>query len=132
MYGDHDVSCAGIIGIKHRHNAVRDTMVDICFRLGISTGKEVDIELGGGCDKVLRPADMLLYSWDSGFDVCVDLTGSSPLIVSGRAVIDISQRKRGISKSFSATNKVWYLHTSKQHALVLPQSEYCQKKKTSE
>nr|GEW85639.1 hypothetical protein [Tanacetum cinerariifolium] len=102
MYGDHVVSCAGIIGIKHRHNAVRDTLVDICFRLGISTGKEVDIELGGGCDKVLRPADMLLYSWDSGFDVCVDLTGSSPLtrtgmadFVSGRAVIDILQRKRG-------------------------------------
>nr|GEY16738.1 ABC transporter A family member 9-like [Tanacetum cinerariifolium] len=81
---------------------LRDTLVDICFRLGISTGKEVNIELGGGCDKVLRPADMLLYSWVSGFDVCVDLTGSSPLtwtgmadFVSGRAVIDISQRKRG-------------------------------------
>nr|GEZ17837.1 hypothetical protein [Tanacetum cinerariifolium] len=102
MYGDHDVSCAGIIGIKHRHNVVRDTLVDICFRLGISAGKEVDIGLGGGCDKVLRPADMLHYSWDNGFDVCVDLTGSSPLtwtgmadFVSGRAVIDISQHTCG-------------------------------------
>ncbi|GJU82588.1 hypothetical protein Tco_1284953 [Tanacetum coccineum] len=38
--GDHDVSCAGIIGIKHRHNVVRDTMVDICFRSGISAEKE--------------------------------------------------------------------------------------------
>ncbi|GKD13439.1 hypothetical protein Tco_1197846, partial [Tanacetum coccineum] len=45
IYRDHAVSCAGIIGIKHRHNAVRDTLVDICFRSGISAGKEVDIGL---------------------------------------------------------------------------------------
>ncbi|GJR71342.1 hypothetical protein Tco_0083707 [Tanacetum coccineum] len=46
IYGDHDVSCAGIIGIKHRHNVVCDTLVDICYRSGISVGKEVDIEDG--------------------------------------------------------------------------------------
>ncbi|GKE29131.1 hypothetical protein Tco_1444515, partial [Tanacetum coccineum] len=68
----------------------------------ISAGKEVDIELGGGCDKALRPADMLLYSWDGGLNVCVDLTGSSPLtqtemadFVLGRAVTDAAHRKRG-------------------------------------
>ncbi|GJT57615.1 putative reverse transcriptase domain-containing protein [Tanacetum coccineum] len=101
VYGDHAVSCAGVIGIKHRHNAVRDTLVDICFRSGISAGKEVDIGLGGGRDKALRPADMLLYSWEGGLDVCVDLTGSSPLtqtgmadFVPGRAVIDAARRKR--------------------------------------
>nr|GFA35213.1 hypothetical protein [Tanacetum cinerariifolium] len=45
----------------------------------VSAGKEVDIGLGGGYDKALRPADMLLYSWEGGLDVCVDLTGSSLL-----------------------------------------------------
>nr|GFD39290.1 auxilin-like protein [Tanacetum cinerariifolium] len=67
----------------------------------ISTCKEVDICLGGGYDKALRPADMLFYSWDGGLDVCVD-SGSSPLtetgmadFVLGRAVIDAAQRKRG-------------------------------------
>ncbi|GJU08284.1 kinase-like domain, phloem protein 2-like protein [Tanacetum coccineum] len=62
IYGDHVVSCTCIIGIKHRHNIVRDTLVDICYRSGISTGKEVDIGLDGGRDKPLRPTDMLLYS----------------------------------------------------------------------
>ncbi|GJR79081.1 reverse transcriptase domain-containing protein [Tanacetum coccineum] len=102
IYGDHAVSCAGIIGIKHRHNMVRDTLVDICFRSGISAGKEVDIGLDEGHDKKLRPADMLLYSWDGGLDVCVDLTGSSPLtqtgmsdFAPGRAVTDAAHRKRG-------------------------------------
>ncbi|GJV24693.1 retrovirus-related pol polyprotein from transposon TNT 1-94 [Tanacetum coccineum] len=48
IYGDHAVSC--------------------------TVGKEVDIRLGGGLDKPSRLADMLLYSWDGGLDVCVDLT----------------------------------------------------------
>ncbi|GKB99851.1 hypothetical protein Tco_0985988 [Tanacetum coccineum] len=101
IYGDHAVSCAGIVGIKHRHNVVRDTLVDICYRSGISSGKEVNIGLGGEHDKSLRPADVLLYSWDVGRDVCVDLTGSSPLtqtgmvdFVPGRAVTEAAQRKR--------------------------------------
>nr|GEW49199.1 hypothetical protein [Tanacetum cinerariifolium] len=95
IYGDHDVSCARIIGIKHRHNVVRDTLVDICYRSGILAGKEVDIELDWGRDKPLRLADMLLYSWGEGLDVRVDLTGSSLLtqtgmvdFVPGQAVID--------------------------------------------
>ncbi|GJS85915.1 putative reverse transcriptase domain-containing protein [Tanacetum coccineum] len=77
IYEDHALSCAGIIGIKHRHNVVRDTLVDICYRSGISAGMR-------------------------GLDVCVDLTGSSPLtqtgmvdFIPGRAVIDAAQRKRG-------------------------------------
>nr|GEV61614.1 hypothetical protein [Tanacetum cinerariifolium] len=101
IYGDHVVSCTGIVGIKHRHNIVRDTLVDIGFRSGISAGKEVNIGLGGGRDKPLRPADMLLYSWGGGLDVCMDLTGSSSLtqtgmidFAPGRAVTDVAQRKR--------------------------------------
>ena len=100
IFGDHAVFCAGIIGIKHRHNLVRDTLLDICFRSGISAGREVDIGLVDGHDKPLRPADLLLYSWDKGLDVCVDLTGSSPLtqsaladFVPGRVVTDAAQRK---------------------------------------
>ncbi|GKG52126.1 hypothetical protein Tco_0547001, partial [Tanacetum coccineum] len=61
-----------------------------------------DIGLDGGHDEKLRPADMLLYSWDGGLDVCVDLTGSSPLtqtgmtdFAPGRAVTDAAHRKRG-------------------------------------
>ncbi|GJW46932.1 hypothetical protein Tco_0078578, partial [Tanacetum coccineum] len=101
IYEDHAVSCAGVIGIKRRHNVVRDTLVDIGYWSRILAGKEVDIGLDGGRDKPLRPADMLLYSWDRGLDVCVDLTGFSPLtqtgmadFVPGRAVIDAAQRKR--------------------------------------
>ncbi|GKC53498.1 hypothetical protein Tco_1076243 [Tanacetum coccineum] len=67
----------------------------------LSSGKEIDIGLDGGCDKKLRPADMLLYSWDGGLDVCVDLTGSSPLtqtgmtdFVPGRVVTDAAHHKR--------------------------------------
>ncbi|GKF30509.1 hypothetical protein Tco_0100307, partial [Tanacetum coccineum] len=38
IYGDHVVSCVSIVGFKHWHNVVRDTLVDICFRSEISAG----------------------------------------------------------------------------------------------
>ncbi|GJR27317.1 ankyrin repeat-containing protein ITN1-like protein [Tanacetum coccineum] len=38
IYRDHIVSCVGVIGIKHRHNVVRDTLVNIYFHLRISVG----------------------------------------------------------------------------------------------
>ncbi|GJU01066.1 hypothetical protein Tco_1111404 [Tanacetum coccineum] len=41
VYGDHAVSCAGVIGIKHRHNTVRDTFIDICVSTGLLSGKEL-------------------------------------------------------------------------------------------
>nr|GEZ70179.1 hypothetical protein [Tanacetum cinerariifolium] len=101
IYGDHVVSCAEIIGIEHCPNVVRDTFVDICYHSGISAGNEVDIGLDGGRGKPLRLTDMLLYSWNGRLDVCVDLTGSSPLtqtkmvdFLSGQAVTDAAQRKR--------------------------------------
>ncbi|XP_056683636.1 uncharacterized protein [Spinacia oleracea] len=101
IYGDHAVSCAGIVGIKHRHNVVRDTLLDICYRSGISARKEVDVGLTSESDGALRPADILLYSWDGGLDVCVDLTGSSPMTQSGlsgfvpcRVVAVAAQRKQ--------------------------------------
>lgn len=32
IFGDHVVSCAGMVGIKYRHNVVRDTLVVFCSR----------------------------------------------------------------------------------------------------
>nr|GEZ58701.1 hypothetical protein [Tanacetum cinerariifolium] len=73
----------------------------IFMEIMISAGKEVNIGLGGGRDKPLRPPDMLLHSWNKGLDVCVDLTVSSPLtqtrmidFARGQAVIVAAQRKR--------------------------------------
>ncbi|KAK9691330.1 hypothetical protein RND81_09G190100 [Saponaria officinalis] len=101
VFGDHAVSCSGVVGLKHRHNLVRDTLLDICSCSGISAAKEVDIGLVDREGKPLLPADVLLYSWDGGKDVCVDLTGSSPLTQAGladfrpgRVIADAVRRKR--------------------------------------
>nr|GEW68733.1 hypothetical protein [Tanacetum cinerariifolium] len=116
-YGDHVVSCAEIIGIEHCHNVVRDTLVDICYHSAISASNEVDIGLDGGRGKPLRLTDIMVDfvsdqavtdaaqrkrdKYTDRLDVCVDLTGSSPLtqtgmvdFVSGQAVTDAAQRKR--------------------------------------
>ncbi|GJT83971.1 hypothetical protein Tco_1058313 [Tanacetum coccineum] len=68
IYGDHAVSCAGIIGISHCHNVVRDILVDICYRFGISD------DLTGSSP--LTQTGMVDF-------------------VPGQAVIDAAQRKRG-------------------------------------
>ncbi|GJV63592.1 hypothetical protein Tco_1474420 [Tanacetum coccineum] len=92
---DHVVSYTGIIGIKHRHNVMRDTLVDICYRSGFSARKEIDIGLEGGRDKLLRPADLLLYTWNKGLDVCLDLAENGMTdFAPSRAVIDAAQLKR--------------------------------------
>lgn len=115
IFGDHAVSCAGIVGIKYRHNVVRDTLVDVCYWSGISARKEVDIGLSGGNDGALRPADVLLYSWDRGRDVCVYLKGSSPLtqtglsgFVPGRVVTDVTNRKRVKYEAHLSGNWLWF------------------------
>ncbi|GJS87973.1 hypothetical protein Tco_0770609 [Tanacetum coccineum] len=72
IYGDHAVSCAGIVGIKHRHNVLRDTLVDICYRSEISSGKEVDIGLGSSPLTQTGMVDFML----------------------GRAMLEAAQRKR--------------------------------------
>ncbi|GKD62061.1 hypothetical protein Tco_1299570, partial [Tanacetum coccineum] len=66
IYGDHVVSCADVIGIKHRPNVVRDTLVDICYQSGphFSCGSSPLTQTG------------MTY------------------FVFGRAVIDAAQRKR--------------------------------------
>ncbi|GJU08643.1 hypothetical protein Tco_1125073 [Tanacetum coccineum] len=70
---------------------MRDTLVDICFRSGILAGKEVNIGLGGGRHKPLRPADMLIYSWGRSLDCVWDLTQVfSPLTQTGRLIFTSS------------------------------------------
>ncbi|GJU86230.1 hypothetical protein Tco_1293776 [Tanacetum coccineum] len=55
--GGPAASSAGLIGIKHRHNVVCDTLVDICFHSEILSSKEVDIKLNGG---VTNPDSQLI------------------------------------------------------------------------
>nr|GEX45621.1 hypothetical protein [Tanacetum cinerariifolium] len=69
IYGDHAVSCTGIIGIKHHRNVVCDTLVNICYRSGILA------DLTGSSN--LTQTGMVDF-------------------VFGRAVIDDAQRKRVI------------------------------------
>ncbi|PWA82796.1 hypothetical protein CTI12_AA092060 [Artemisia annua] len=38
--GDHAVHCSSEVGVKFRHNLVRDILVDICSKVGIMVRKE--------------------------------------------------------------------------------------------
>ncbi|GKB89572.1 hypothetical protein Tco_0961844 [Tanacetum coccineum] len=73
---DHTSDWLRVVLISGLGHTMNET---ILYRMPDFASKEVNIGFGGGCDKPLCQADMLLYSWDAGLDVCVDLVGSSPL-----------------------------------------------------
>ncbi|GKA75156.1 hypothetical protein Tco_0781534 [Tanacetum coccineum] len=60
IYGDHVVSYTGIIGIKHRHNVMRDTLVDICYRSGF--------QLRGGNPWLLAWCQAMAPKWPTAHD----------------------------------------------------------------
>ena len=74
IWGDHVVHCFSEIGAKFRRNLVRDMLVDICCKAGISVRKEAPMGFCSEVGKNLRPADLLLFNWLNGKDACVDVT----------------------------------------------------------
>ncbi|KAL5714646.1 hypothetical protein ACHQM5_016578 [Ranunculus cassubicifolius] len=85
-WGDHALQCGHGIGFKFRHDLVRDILFDIMWRCGLTVQKEAKV----GCltlsdSPALRPADILIRNWD-GKDMCVDVTGCSPMVGLGQGV----------------------------------------------
>ncbi|GJX02382.1 hypothetical protein Tco_0186295 [Tanacetum coccineum] len=78
QWGDHAVHCSSEVGVKFRHNLVRDILVDICSKVGIMVRKEAPMGFLSGDGKDLRPADLLLFNWLQGKDACLDVTCISP------------------------------------------------------
>lgn len=62
MFGDHALHCAIDVGLKFRHDLVRDTSADACFRAGVPARKEVALGLLYDDGSALRPADILVYN----------------------------------------------------------------------
>ncbi|GKC43673.1 hypothetical protein Tco_1061395, partial [Tanacetum coccineum] len=83
QWGDHAVHCCSEVGVKFRHNLVRDILVDICSKVGIMVRKEAPIGFLSQDGKDLRHADLLLFNWLQGKDACLDVTGISPFAGTG-------------------------------------------------
>ncbi|GJT42378.1 hypothetical protein Tco_0951093 [Tanacetum coccineum] len=124
IYGDHAVSYAGIIGIKHRHNVVRDTFVDICYRSGISAGTKCAAigygflpfsfsslgELEADAVTLLKRIRKYSMTRDIGARAAVYIFNRiSFTIVKGCVVIDAAQLKRGKYMAKCAAIKYGFL-----------------------
>ncbi|XP_026403738.1 uncharacterized protein LOC113299027 [Papaver somniferum] len=66
QYGDHAIHCASEVGIKFRHDMVRDGFADICYKGGVSARKEVSLGFLTNSSKSAKPADVLVYNWIDG------------------------------------------------------------------
>ncbi|GKB08526.1 hypothetical protein Tco_0836838 [Tanacetum coccineum] len=83
QWGDHAVHCSSEVGVKFRHNLVHDILVDICSKVGIMVRKEAPIGFLSEDGRDLPPADLLLFNWIQGKDVCLDVTCISPFTGTG-------------------------------------------------
>ncbi|KAL8110192.1 hypothetical protein AgCh_026056 [Apium graveolens] len=82
-WGDDAVHCSSDVGVKFRHNLVRDILVDICSKVSIPVRKEAPLGFLSNAGQELRPADLLLFNWSQGKDACLDVTGISPFAGGG-------------------------------------------------
>lgn len=101
IFGDHALHfCASEVGMKFRHDLVRDVLVDICFRASVSARKEVVLGLRSYGNNTLLSADLLVYNWENEKDTCLDVTGVSPFtsdfhtFIPGQAIAKAVLRKR--------------------------------------
>ncbi|XP_026391994.1 uncharacterized protein LOC113287446 [Papaver somniferum] len=101
VYGDHALHCASEVGIKFRHDFVRDVISDIFYKAGVAARKEVNLGLSSDDGKDLKPVDILVYNWVNGQDFYFDVTGVSPFasingrtFVPGVAISNAISRKR--------------------------------------
>jgi hypothetical protein len=88
VYGDHAVHCRVRFGYKHRHDRVRDILCSLFYEAGIKVVKEAPVSFlssGSTGSHSLRPADILVPSWNRGKSVCIDVTGVSPMVSSGQS-----------------------------------------------
>lgn len=101
VYGDHVLHCASEVGVKFRHDFVRDIVSDIFYKDGVLARKEVNLGLSSDDGKDLKPTDILVCNWVNMQDFCFDVTGVSPFsgihgrtFVPGVAISNVISRKR--------------------------------------
>lgn len=78
VYGDHALHCASEVGIKFRHDIVRDNFGGICYRASVPYKIEANLGFLSRDGGDARPADIMVYNWEYGRDTCFDVTVVSP------------------------------------------------------
>jgi hypothetical protein len=71
VHGDHDLCCIRN-NFANRHNAVQDALFNLLSTNGQSVQREVPVP--NQPDSSLRPADLLLATWQDGKPTAVDIT----------------------------------------------------------
>lgn len=83
VFGDHGIHCTHEVGLKFFHDIVRDTLSDICFRVGVQAKTEASLGFLANDGGEARPADILVLNRDNGRDTCFVVTGVSPFTGNG-------------------------------------------------
>ena len=72
-----------VVANTYRHNQVRDCLYRVAKELQLMVGREPQFPVQAPGLEARRP-DLVLFDWDNGRDLYVDVVGSSPLAQSYR------------------------------------------------
>lgn len=61
-FGDHAIHCVSEVGLKYRHDMVRDLFFELCYKAGVAARKEASIGLTSDMSTPLKPADIMVYN----------------------------------------------------------------------
>jgi len=100
VLGDHAIHCSKTPGYKMRHDGVRDVLYAMFMDAGLHVVREAPISLSSSLNvsgHSLRPADLLLPRWTEGRPACVDVTGASPMSLSGSTFVGVDALKKAVA-----------------------------------
>ncbi len=98
--GGHALICPGGSSTQLRHNKLVRRLHDALRRLGLRVG----MEHGGGLDDHRRPGDLIIFGFDDGRDMLVDVTVVSPF-TDGR-ISALAENGPGAAADLAAEAKV--------------------------
>ena len=111
--GEHATTCAGGSSRILRHNTLRDIVAKAVRDCGYKT----DIEHGGGLADQRRPGDVIVYNWQGGKHLLIDVAVTNPLCLSHGDILH-EQGAGGPATAYEKTK------VSKYHDLDHDRYEY--------
>ena len=79
QWGDHALNCAKRPGFKQRHEMLVHSLGRLLALGNIAHSiNDQNVQLLGAQGEILRPADLLLHSWNGARSLCIDVTVVSP------------------------------------------------------
>jgi hypothetical protein len=110
VYGDHGTTCGSNYSRTRRHDELRDVILGYCSKGALGASPETPRLIPGS---LLRPADIFIPNWSMGRGVCLDFSGTSPLLtgnIQGSATTHLYSASRAAEEKMKKYGEICSKH----------------------